>query len=241
MDSARDQNFAEELLMVIDSLAMTITQDKEEKRSLSYLTTLAPSAKRQSIPLALSLEDIQRNIEDCQRCPLHAERKNVVFGSGNPRASLVFIGEAPGADEDQQGLPFVGRAGQLLTKIIEAMGFKREDVYIANILKCRPPNNRNPLPAEIQICEPFLIQQLTAISPKIICALGTFAAQTLLKREIPITVMRGKFYDYHGIALMPTYHPAYLLRNPSAKKQVWEDVQQIMKRLQARSERSEQD
>ena len=227
--------------MVIDSLAMTITQDKEEKRSLSYLTTLAPSAKRQSIPLALSLEDIQRNIEDCQRCPLHAERKNVVFGSGNPRASLVFIGEAPGADEDQQGLPFVGRAGQLLTKIIEAMGFKREDVYIANILKCRPPNNRNPLPAEIQICEPFLIQQLTAISPKIICALGTFAAQTLLKREIPITVMRGKFYDYHGIALMPTYHPAYLLRNPSAKKQVWEDVQQIMKRLQARSERSEQD
>jgi DNA polymerase len=113
------------------------------------------------------------------------------FGTGNPQASLVFVGEAPGADEDQQGLPFVGRAGQLLTKIIEAMGFRREDVYIANILKCRPPNNRNPLPAEIRVCEPFLIQQLMAISPKVICALGTFAAQTLLKREIPITVMRG--------------------------------------------------
>ena len=162
----------------------------------------------------------------------------MVFGTGNPQASLVFVGEAPGADEDQQGLPFVGRAGQLLTKIIEAMGFRREDVYIANILKCRPPNNRNPLPAEIRVCEPFLIQQLMAISPKIICALGTFAAQTLLKREIPITVMRGKFYDYHGIPLMPTYHPSYLLRNPSAKKQVWEDVQQIMRRLQSEEQAS---
>jgi len=235
----RDQDFAKELMMVIDSLVMTITQDKEEKRSLSYLATLEPSVKHQSVSSVLSLEDIQRSIKNCQRCHLHAGRKNVVFGSGNPQASLVFIGEAPGADEDQQGLPFVGRAGQLLTKIIEAMGSKREDVYIANILKCRPPNNRNPLPAEIQVCEQFLIQQLTAISPKIICALGTFAAQTLLKREIPITVMRGKFYDYHGIALMPTYHPAYLLRNPSAKRLVWEDVQQIMKRLQTRSEHSE--
>ena len=228
-----DQDFAEELLLVIDSLAVAIAQDKEEKRSLSYLTTLAPGVKPQRVPSVLSLEDIQRDMGDCQRCSLHAGRKNVVFGTGNPQASLVFVGEAPGADEDQQGLPFVGRAGQLLTKIIEAMGFRREDVYIANILKCRPPNNRNPLPAEIRVCEPFLIQQLMAISPKIICALGTFAAQTLLKREIPITVMRGKFYDYHGIPLMPTYHPAYLLRNPSAKKQVWEDVQQIMKRLQS--------
>ena len=234
-----NQDFVEELLMVIDSLAMTITQDKEEKRSLSYLTTLAPGAKRKNVSSVLSLEDVRRDMEDCQRCPLHAGRKNVVFGAGNPRASLVFVGEAPGADEDQQGLPFVGRAGQLLTKIIEAMGFKREDVYIANILKCRPPNNRNPLPAEIQVCEPFLIKQLAAISPKIICALGTFAAKTLLKKDIPITVMRGKFYDYHGIALMPTYHPAYLLRNPSAKKQVWEDVQQIMKRLQTGGEYGE--
>jgi len=232
---SRDQDFTGELMMIIDSLATTITQDKEEKRSLSYLTPLAPGAKHQSVPPVLSLEDIRRDMEDCQRCSLHAERKNVVFGSGNPQASLVFVGEAPGVDEDRQGLPFVGRAGQLLTKIIEAMGFKREDVYIANILKCRPPNNRNPLPGEIQVCEPFLVKQLRAISPEIICALGTFAAQTLLKREIPITVMRGKFYDYHGIALMPTYHPAYLLRNPSAKRQVWEDVQQIMKRLQVRS------
>jgi DNA polymerase len=236
MNNVSNQDFTKELMMIINSLVATISQDKEEKRSLSYLTAIAPGAKRQSAPSMLSLEDVRRDMENCQRCPLHEGRKNVVFGSGNPQASLVFIGEAPGADEDQQGLPFVGRAGQLLTKIIEAMGFKRDDVYIANILKCRPPNNRNPLPAEIQICEPFLIRQLKAISPKIICALGTFSAQTLLKRETPITVLRGTFHDYHGIALMPTYHPAYLLRNPSAKKLVWEDVQQIMKRLQARDE-----
>ncbi|MDR2862186.1 MAG: uracil-DNA glycosylase [Syntrophobacterales bacterium] len=247
MNNASDPDIAKELLTVIDSLAVTIAQDKEAKRSLSYLTASEPGVKRKNAVKpkdaspALSLEDIRRDMENCQRCPLHEGRKNVVFGSGNPQASLVFIGEAPGADEDQQGLPFVGRAGQLLTKIIEAMGFKREDVYIANILKCRPPNNRNPRPAEIQVCEPFLVQQLKAISPKIICALGTFAAQTLLKREVPITVLRGKFYDYHDIALMPTYHPAYLLRNPSAKRQVWEDVQQIMTRLQTRSGENEAD
>ena len=143
------------------------------------------------------------------------------------------MGEAPGADEDEQGLPFVGRAGQLLTKIIEAMGLKRKDVYICNILKCRPPGNRNPLPDEIRLCEPFLKKQLQVISPQVICALGTFAAQTLLKTDVPITVLRGRFHSYEGIKLMPTYHPAYLLRNPSAKKLVWEDVQMIMKELQA--------
>jgi len=178
------------------------------------------------------LGEIRRDMEKCHSCPLEKTRKNIVFGEGNPHAELVFVGEAPGAEEDLQGRPFVGRAGQLLTKIIIAMGLKREDVYICNILKCRPPGNRNPLPEEIDVCEPYLVRQLEAIRPRVICALGTFAAQTLLKKKgIPITVLRGRFHDYHGISLMPTYHPAYLLRNPGAKKQVWEDVQQIMKVL----------
>lgn len=178
------------------------------------------------------LKNICLQMSDCQLCPLGKTRKNLVFGSGNPRAQIVFVGEAPGADEDEQGLPFVGRAGQLLTDIIEkGMKIKRSDVYICNILKCRPPNNRNPLPEEISKCEPFLKNQLQIISPKIICALGTFAAKTLLKTDIPISALRGRFHLYEGIKLMPTYHPAYLLRNPSAKKPVWEDVQIIMKEL----------
>jgi uracil-DNA glycosylase family 4 len=179
------------------------------------------------------LNIIYQEMASCHLCPLAKTRRNLVFGDGNPNAQIVFVGEAPGADEDQQGLPFVGRAGQLLTKIIEAMGLKRKDVYICNILKCRPPGNRNPLPEEINICEPFLKKQLKIISPKIICALGTFASKTLLKTDIPITVLRGRFHSYEGIKLMPTYHPAYLLRNPSAKKPVWEDVQLIMKELQS--------
>jgi DNA polymerase len=158
-------------------------------------------------------------------------RKNIVFGEGNPHAGLVFVGEAPGADEDDQGRPFVGRAGQLLTKIIEAMKMQRQDVYICNILKCRPPGNRNPAAGEIAACEPFLVKQLESIRPKVICALGTFAAQTLLKSDVAISLLRGKFHRYHNIPLMPTYHPAYLLRNPSQKRQVWEDVKQIMNML----------
>jgi uracil-DNA glycosylase family 4 len=154
-----------------------------------------------------------------------------VFGEGNPRADLLFVGEAPGADEDAQGRPFVGEAGQLLTKIITAMGFRREDVYICNILKCRPPGNRDPLPDEIAACEPFLIRQIEAIGPRVICALGSFAARTLLKTETKITALRGRFHSYREIPLMPTFHPAYLLRNPGAKKHVWEDAQVIMKLL----------
>jgi DNA polymerase len=154
-----------------------------------------------------------------------------VFGEGSIGAKLVFVGEAPGEEEDNQGRPFVGRAGQLLTKIISAMGLAREDVYICNILKCRPPGNRNPKEDEIANCEPFLVKQLEAINPEIICALGTFAAKTLLRSESPISAIRGKFHNYHGRKLMPTYHPAYLLRNPDAKKLVWEDVQKIMKIL----------
>jgi len=179
------------------------------------------------------LTKVIQEMANCQLCPLGKTRKNLVFGVGNPYARIVFVGEAPGADEDEQGLPFVGRAGQLLTDIIvKGMKLERKDVYICNILKCRPPNNRNPLPDEISKCEPFLKKQLQIISPKIICALGTFAAQTLLKTDIPISALRGRFHSYEGIKLMPTYHPAYLLRNPSAKKPVWEDVQMIMKETQ---------
>ena len=178
------------------------------------------------------LKDVCQNMADCHLCPLGKTRKNLVFGDGNPDAKIVFVGEAPGADEDEQGLPFVGRAGQLLTDIIvKGMQLQRKDVYICNILKCRPPNNRNPLPDEISKCEPFLKKQLQIISPKIICALGTFAAKTLLNSDIPISALRGRFHLYEGIKLMPTYHPAYLLRNPSAKRPVWEDVQMIMKEI----------
>jgi DNA polymerase len=180
---------------------------------------------------AVTLEDVKQELGDCQRCALGRLRTNLVFGEGNPKSGLVFVGEAPGGDEDMQGIPFVGRAGQLLSRIIEAMGLKRKDVYICNILKCRPPGNRNPKPEEINACEPFLIKQLKVIKPQVICALGTFASHTLLKTDVPITVLRGKFHAYHGIQLMPTYHPAYLLRNPGAKKQVWEDVQKIMRFL----------
>lgn len=167
----------------------------------------------------------------CTKCPLCKSRTQVVFGTGNPKAELMFIGEAPGADEDAQGLPFVGRAGQLLTKIIEAMGFKREDVYIANILKCRPPGNRPPKPEEIEQCEPYLLSQIDHIKPKMIVALGSFAAQTLLKTDKKISGLRGIFHDYHGVRLMPTFHPAYLLRNPNDKKLVWDDMKQVMAAL----------
>lgn len=179
----------------------------------------------------VGLEAIRAEMGDCQRCSLGALRKNLVFGAGSPKAALAFVGEAPGADEDREGEPFVGRAGQLLTKIIEAMGLARRDVYICNIIKCRPPGNRNPEASEIAACEPFLIKQLQAIAPRAICALGTFAAQTLLKKDIPISALRGRFHTYSGIMVMPTFHPAYLLRNPSAKKMVWEDVQMIMNEL----------
>ena len=179
------------------------------------------------------LKKVHQEMKSCQLCPLGKTRRNLVFGDGNPFARIVFVGEAPGADEDEQGLPFVGRAGQLLTNIIKAMGLERKDVYICNILKCRPPGNRNPLPKEIELCEPFLKKQLQVISPQVICALGTFAAQTLLKTQIPITALRGRFHSYEGVKLMPTYHPAYLLRNPSAKKLVWEDIQMVMKEVAA--------
>jgi uracil-DNA glycosylase len=164
----------------------------------------------------------------CTRCKLHTlGRKQVVFGVGNPNADLMFVGEAPGADEDMQGEPFVGRAGQLLTKIIEAIGLTRDSVYIANVIKCRPPGNRNPEPDEVDQCEPFLFQQIDIIKPKVIVALGKFAAQSLLRTTEPITRIRGREYKYRDAILMPTYHPAYLLRNPASKREVWEDMKRV--------------
>jgi DNA polymerase len=178
---------------------------------------------------AADLPQLRAAIGDCTRCKLAGGRTNLVFGVGNPAAELVFVGEAPGRDEDLRGEPFVGRAGQLLTEIItKGMKLRREDVYIANIIKCRPPQNRNPEPDEIASCEPFLVRQLALIRPKVIVALGTFAAQTLLKTRTPITRLRGTWTDYHGVPLMPTFHPAYLLRNPADKRVVWADIQQVM-------------
>jgi DNA polymerase len=173
------------------------------------------------------LEKVRADLGDCQRCKLAPTRTNIVFGVGNPHAELMFVGEAPGADEDAQGIPFVGRAGQLLTKIIQAIDMKREDVYICNILKCRPPQNRNPEPDEIATCQPFLLRQIASVQPRIICALGAIGAQTLLRTKEPITKLRGRFIDFYGTKFMATFHPAYLLRNPSEKRRVWEDVQKI--------------
>lgn len=174
---------------------------------------------------------IRADLGDCQRCKLAPTRKNIVFGSGNPNAELVFVGEAPGGDEDLQGLPFVGAAGQLLTKIIESIGLQREDVYICNILKCRPPQNRNPEPDEVTACSPFLKRQLAAIRPKIVCCLGKFAAQYLLRSGAPITRLRGEFHDMDGMRVIATFHPAYLLRSPEKKREVWEDMKQIRAEL----------
>jgi len=171
---------------------------------------------------------------DCSRCKLHTlGRRQIVFGVGNPDADLMFVGEAPGADEDVQGEPFVGRAGQLLTKIITAIGLTREDVYIANVIKCRPPQNRNPEPDEVDTCEPFLFQQIDAIKPKVVVALGSFAARTLLRTQDSISRLRGRVYEYRGAKLIPTFHPAYLLRNPSSKKEVWEDMKLVRSLLKS--------
>ena len=176
-------------------------------------------------PVIWTLQAIREDIGDCTRCKLHTlGRRQVVFGVGNPNAELMFVGEAPGADEDVQGIPFVGRAGQLLTKMIGAMGFSRDDVYIANVVKCRPPENRNPDPDEIESCEPFLFRQIETIKPTVIVALGAFAAKTLLRTQDPISRLRGRIFDYHGAKLVPTFHPSFLLRSPNQKKYAWDDL-----------------
>jgi DNA polymerase len=185
---------------------------------------------------AHNLEELRVAIGDCRRCKLWPGRTHLVFGVGNPHAKLMFIGEGPGRDEDLQGEPFVGRAGQLLTDIItKGMGLKREDVYICNVIKCRPPENRNPEPDEVASCEPFLKKQIELVRPQIIVALGKFAVQTLLQSKVPITRIRGNWHTYHGIKLMPTLHPAYLLRNPADKKLVWEDIKKVVKEMRGES------
>jgi DNA polymerase len=195
---------------------------------------------RETHSQSAALAALRTEIGDCTRCKLHTGRTHLVFGTGNPEAELMFVGEAPGEDEDRQGQPFVGRAGQLLTRIILAMGLPREEVYIANIIKCRPPRNRNPEPDEIETCSPFLRRQIEIIRPKVICALGNFAAQTLLATGQKISQLRGRFHalppafsdgEAAGIKVMPTFHPAYLLRNPEDKRRVWDDMQMIMREL----------
>lgn len=181
-----------------------------------------------------TLENIRKNLGDCKRCKLGTTRKKLVFGVGNPKARLVFVGEGPGADEDEKGEPFVGDAGRMLNRIITAMGIKREDVYICNVVKCRPPGNRNPEADEIAACTPFLLRQLNSVKPEAIVALGKFAAQTLLETKEPISKLRGRFRDFHGIPLMPTYHPSYLLRsggNSDSFWDVWEDMTQVLQLL----------
>lgn len=221
-------NIIDEYLRIIASVKSHV----EEQMALGFSSTPASEpddgGAAASAAAYESMEDIRIAVESCQKCSLCETRTNTVFGAGDENAKLVFVGEAPGADEDKQGVPFVGRAGQKLTQIIEAMGLSRSEVYIANVLKCRPPGNRNPLPEEIQKCEPYLMAQLQFIEPKVICALGGFAAQTLLRTDTGISRLRGRFHTYQGIRLMPTYHPAYLLRNPKAKRDVWEDVQKVM-------------
>lgn len=184
-------------------------------------------------PKQKTLQQFYNEIKDCKQCPLHKTRKNFVFGEGNPGAELVFVGEAPGYDEDQQGRPFVGRAGQLLTKIIEAMGLKREDVYICNVLKCRPPGNRVPQPDEIKACMAYLVTQLSLLKKKkVICCLGFYPAKSLLGLDLLMKDMRGNWYEYGGTPVMVTYHPAYLLRNPAEKRKVWNDMKKVKECLQ---------
>lgn len=194
-----------------------------EWRTRGPVPSFAPAMSGQQ-----ALDAIRQDIGECTRCKLcNLGRRHIVFGVGNPQADLMFVGEAPGRDEDMQGIPFVGRAGQKLTQIIEAIGLKRDAVYIANVIKCRPPENRNPEPDEVDTCEPFLFRQIDSIKPKVIVALGTFAARSLLKTDAPISRLRGRVYEYRGAKLVPTFHPAYLLRNPDCRREVWEDMKKV--------------
>lgn len=213
-------------LAVAASAETTGRSHRPEQIAPSTQTSLfaesGPASVRDS-----SLEEVRNDLGDCQRCKLCQDRTHIVFGAGNPRARLVFVGEGPGVEEDRKGLPFVGRAGQLLTKMIEAIQMRRDEVYICNVVKCRPPKNRTPLEDEIAACSPFLVRQLAVLQPEVICCLGLTAAQTLLQVRTPIGRLRGKMHSFRGARLVATYHPAYLLRNPAAKREVWEDLKQI--------------
>jgi uracil-DNA glycosylase family 4 len=208
-----------------------VPRQAQDERNAEPPIALSPSKAEPltfSVSAAEALAAVRTDIGDCTRCKLHGQgRRQIVFGVGNPDADLMFVGEAPGAEEDIQGIPFVGRAGQLLTKIIEAIDLEREDVYIANVIKCRPPGNRNPEPDEVETCEPFLFQQIDIIKPKVIVALGKFGAQTLLRTLDPISRLRGRVYNFRGAKLIPTFHPAYVLRNPASKREVWEDMKLV--------------
>jgi uracil-DNA glycosylase family 4 len=221
------------------AVQVTAQTPAPESRPLIQVATSAASLFEERVAndsLPLIQEAIGHN---CTRCKLHKGRTKLVFGVGNPKADLVFIGEGPGRDEDMQGEPFVGRAGKLLTQMIEAMGLKREDVYIANVVKCRPPENRLPEKDEITTCSPFLMRQIDVIQPKVVCTLGSCAAQTLLQTTQGITRFRGEWFDFRGAKLMPTYHPAYLLRNPAAKSEVWKDLQKVMAHLGLQAKRKQ--
>jgi DNA polymerase len=223
------QELADHLRVCADMGVNGLSRDPSWRRRAEPATAVDTAVSEPDpAPAAGSsaLTALRAEIGDCTRCALHAlGRRQVVFGTGSAEADLMFVGEAPGADEDIKGEPFVGRAGQLLTKIIEAIELKREDVYIANVIKCRPPGNRNPEPDEVATCSPFLLRQIAIVKPRVIVALGTFAAQMLLGTDAPISRLRGRVHDYRdGIRLVPTFHPAYLLRSPDKKRDVWEDM-----------------
>ncbi len=212
-----------------EDTSTSTTLDSNVKKVASLKNVFDTDTLFEDAESLASLDEVRANIGDCKKCQLCEYRNNIVFGEGNPAAKLMFIGEGPGHDEDETGKPFVGRAGKLLTKIIEAMGLKRDDVYIANIVKCRPPANRTPLEDEVINCAPYLMQQIKVIKPRVIVTLGSPATCTLLNEKIKISLIRGTFYDWkEGIKLMPTFHPAYLLRNPNDKRLVWEDMQKVM-------------
>lgn len=233
-----------------DSRAWLFEQIKERLRFYGAMTSVGldispapavveleegePPAPRSNVIALESLEEIQTELGDCTRCGLHSGRRSIVFGVGNPDADLMFVGEGPGYDEDVQGLPFVGRAGKLLTKIIEAIQMTRDEVYIANIVKCRPPNNRDPEPEEIATCRPFVERQIESIRPKVICTLGRVAAQALLSTDKPLGRMRGQALAYGEAVLVPTFHPAYLLRYPEKKRETWEDMKLVRRLLHER-------
>jgi uracil-DNA glycosylase len=226
-----------------------ISQDATwRKRAAQPVASVQPPVTSNPEPVPPAIIHIARSHEaleairveigpNCSRCKLHTlGRKQVVFGVGNPDADLMFVGEAPGGDEDIQGIPFVGRAGQLLTKMINAIQIERDDVYIANVIKCRPPQNRNPEPDEVERCEPFLFQQIDAIKPKVIVALGSFAAKTLLRSQESISRLRGRVYDFRGTKVIPTFHPSFLLRSPDRKRDAWEDLKKARAILQGSDE-----
>jgi uracil-DNA glycosylase family 4 len=246
LDSVRDYiaQIREEGMDGLPVKDRPIVAARDDSRRSAIVDRPSPSATALSaLPIDLfskypgldktdDLEALRAFIGDCTRCKLHSGRTNLVFGVGDPKAELMFIGEGPGADEDAKGEPFVGRAGQLLTDIIErGMGMQRSEVYICNVVKCRPPGNRNPEPDEVEACEPFLFRQIEVVKPRVIVGLGTFAVQSVLKVKTPISKLRGNWHEVRGIKMMPTFHPAYLLRNPGDKRLVWSDIQEVMRTL----------